>query len=96
MVLQFNVLVHAETNKLLTLIPLGGGADNTVYNPGSGHILVAVHGVNELVAIDPAAMKIIGRYRFRESRIPMVSGSTLPTGLPLLPVRRTIRSLSSI
>jgi DNA-binding beta-propeller fold protein YncE len=29
---------------------------------GSGHILVAVHRVNELVAIDPAAMKITGRY----------------------------------
>jgi DNA-binding beta-propeller fold protein YncE len=54
--------VDAETNKLLTSIPLGGGAGNTVYDPGSGHIFVAVHSVNELVAIDPAAMKIIGRY----------------------------------
>jgi DNA-binding beta-propeller fold protein YncE len=57
-----DAVVDAETNKLLTSIRLGGGAGNTVYDPGSGHILVAVHSVNELVAIDPAAMKIIGRY----------------------------------
>jgi DNA-binding beta-propeller fold protein YncE len=43
-------------------IPLGGGAGNTVYDSGSGHILVAVHSVNELVAIDPASAKIVGRY----------------------------------
>jgi DNA-binding beta-propeller fold protein YncE len=57
-----DAVVDTESNTLLTNIPLGGGAGNTVYDPGSGHILVAVHGVNELVAIDPAAMKIIGRY----------------------------------
>lgn len=57
-----DAVVDAESNKLLTSIPLGGGAGNTVYDPGSGHILVAVHGVNELVEIAPDAMKIIGRY----------------------------------
>ena len=58
-----DAVVDAQTNKLITSIPLGGGAGNTVYDSGSGHILVAVHGANELVSIDPAAMKIIGRYR---------------------------------
>lgn len=58
-----DAVVDAQTNKLVTSIPLGGGAGNTVYDSGSGHILVAVHGMNELVAIDPAAMKIIGRYK---------------------------------
>jgi len=43
-------------------IPLGGGAGNTVYDSGSGHILVAVHEKNEVVAIDPASLRIIGRY----------------------------------
>lgn len=57
-----DAVVDAVSNKLLMSIPLSGGAGNTVYDAGSGHILVAVHGVNELVAIDPAAMKIIGRY----------------------------------
>jgi DNA-binding beta-propeller fold protein YncE len=57
-----DAVVDTESNKLLTSIPLGGGAGNTVYDPGSGRIFVAVHGVNELVSIDPAAMKIVGRY----------------------------------
>ena len=56
-------VVDAQSNRLITSIPLGGGAGNTVYDSGPGHILVAVHGLNELVSIDPAAMKIIGRYK---------------------------------
>lgn len=58
-----DAVVDAQTNKLLTSIPLGGGAGNTVYDSGSDRILVAVHGLNELVSIDPAAMKIVGRYK---------------------------------
>jgi DNA-binding beta-propeller fold protein YncE len=58
-----DAVVDAQTNKLITSIPLGGGAGNTIYDSGSGHILVAVHGANELVAIDPDAMKIVGRYK---------------------------------
>lgn len=58
-----DAVVDAQTNKLIGSIPLGGGAGNTVYDSGSGHILVAVHGVNELVCIDPGAMKVIGQYK---------------------------------
>ena len=58
-----DAVVDAKTDKLITSIALGGGAGNTVYDAGSGRILVAVHGVNELVSIDPAAMKIVGRYK---------------------------------
>jgi DNA-binding beta-propeller fold protein YncE len=58
-----DAVVDAQTNKLIASIPLGGGAGNTVYDSGSGRILVAVHGVNELAAIDPASMKIVGRYK---------------------------------
>jgi DNA-binding beta-propeller fold protein YncE len=58
-----DAVVDAETNRLITSIPLGGGAGNTVYDAGSGRTLVAVHGVNELVSIDPAGMKIVGRYK---------------------------------
>lgn len=57
-----DAVIDAKTNSLVTTIPLGGGAGNTVYDPGSGHILVAVHEKNELVSIDPSAAKIIGRY----------------------------------
>src|SRR5579863_425029 len=57
-----DAVIDAKTNTLITSIPLGGGAGNTVYDSGSGHILVAVHEKNELVAIDPATAKIVGRY----------------------------------
>ena len=60
-----DAVIDATNNTLVTSIPLGGGAGNTVYDPNSGHILVAVHGLNELVTIDPAAAKIIGRYSLR-------------------------------
>ncbi len=57
-----DAVIDATTNTLATTIPLGGGAGNTVYDPVSGHILVAVHGVNMLVVIDPATNKILGRH----------------------------------
>jgi len=57
-----DVVIDAITNILVKTIPLGGPAGNTVYDKISGHILVAVHGKNELVAIDPASAEIIGRY----------------------------------
>ncbi len=57
-----DAVIDATDNTMITTIALGGGAGNTVYDSGSGHILVAVHEKNELVAIDPAAAKIIGRY----------------------------------
>lgn len=57
-----DAVIDATTNSLIATIPLDGGAGNTVYDPVSGHILVAVHEKNELVAIDPATAKIIARY----------------------------------
>jgi DNA-binding beta-propeller fold protein YncE len=70
-----DIVIDTTTNSLVTTIPLGGGAGNTVYDPGSGHILVAVHEKNELVAIDPATAKIIGRYP--------VAGIESPHGIAL-------------
>jgi len=37
-----DAVIDATNNTLVTSIPLGGGAGNTVYDPSSGHILVAV------------------------------------------------------
>jgi DNA-binding beta-propeller fold protein YncE len=70
-----DAVIDATSNELVTMIALGGGAGNTVYDPGSGHILVAVHEKNELVAIDPASAKIIGRYP--------VAGIESPHGIAL-------------
>lgn len=58
-----DAVVDAKTNKLIKKISLGGYAGNTVYDSGSGRILVAVHGVNELVEIDPAGMTIVARHK---------------------------------
>jgi DNA-binding beta-propeller fold protein YncE len=70
-----DAVIDATTNSLVATIPLDGGAGNTVYDPGSGHILVAVHEKNELVAIDPATAKIIGHY--------LVTGIESPHGIAL-------------
>ena len=58
-----DAVIDSTTNKLIKNIPLGGGAGNTIFDPGSGRTLVAVHGVNELVEIDPMEMKIIARHK---------------------------------
>jgi len=55
-------VIDATTNALVASIPLRGGAGNTVYDPVSAHILVAIHGINAIAAIDPASARIIGYY----------------------------------
>jgi DNA-binding beta-propeller fold protein YncE len=57
-----DAVIDAKTSSLMASISLGGGAGNTVYDSGSGHILVAVQEKNELVGIDPASLQIIGHY----------------------------------
>jgi DNA-binding beta-propeller fold protein YncE len=57
-----DAVIDTASNTLVKSIPLGGGAGNTVYDPGSGRVLVAVHGKNEIVAIDPVKAEIVGRY----------------------------------
>jgi len=70
-----DAVIDTTTNSLLTSIPLGGGAGNTVYDSGSGHIIVAVHKKNELVTIDPTTMKIVARH--------LMSGIENPHGIAL-------------
>ena len=56
-----DAVLDGATCKLITRVPLGGGAGNTAYDHVSGHILVAVHSVNQLVAIDPNTNTILGK-----------------------------------
>ena len=58
-----DAVIDAPSRKLIKNIPLGGYAGNTVYEPLSRRILVAVHGLNELVEIDPAKMEILARHK---------------------------------
>ena len=55
---DLDAVIDVRSNTLLKKIPLGGGAGNTVYDRGSGKILVAVHGKNELAVIDPVTLEI--------------------------------------
>lgn len=57
-----DAVIDARTNSLITSVALGGEAGNTVYDPGSKQILVAVHESGELVAIDPSTAAIAERY----------------------------------
>jgi DNA-binding beta-propeller fold protein YncE len=73
-----DAVIDAASNKLITNITLGGGAGNTVYDSISGHILVAVHGLNLLAVIDPATNQIISRMPLAGIRNP--HGIALDTG----------------
>jgi DNA-binding beta-propeller fold protein YncE len=53
-----DVVIDGNTNSKVTAIPLGDGAGNTVYDSVAERILVAVHGKNELVTIDPLNARI--------------------------------------
>jgi len=68
-----DAVIDAQANRLLTSIPLGGEAGNTVYDSGAKQILVVVHETGELVAIDPDTLRIVGRYR--------LAGVTRPHGV---------------
>src|SRR6516225_6622261 len=65
-----DAVIDAANNTLVTTIPLGGGAGNTLYDSGDNKILVAVHGKNELVKIDPRQGKVIERTALRGLRDP--------------------------
>lgn len=57
-----DVVIDAQRNVRESTIALGGEAGNTHYDSVSHRILVAVQTKNQLVAIDPATDRIIGRY----------------------------------
>ena len=56
-----DAVIDARTNRLITKIPLGGEAGNTVYDARTGNILVAVHHLDQLVTINPARAVITHR-----------------------------------
>ena len=58
-------VIDTRTNQLVAELRLGGEAGNTVYDPVSQHILVGVHGQNELVTIDPVSAMIIAHTPLR-------------------------------
>ena len=55
-------MIDATSDKATTTIDIGGEAGNTHYDAGSGCVLVAVQSRDQLVAIDPASNRLVGRY----------------------------------
>jgi DNA-binding beta-propeller fold protein YncE len=56
-----DAVVDVKSNHLVASIQLGAGAGNTVYDPVTRRILVALHQRNELVTIDPSTATITER-----------------------------------
>lgn len=54
-------VIDVKAARPLPGIDIGGGAGNTQYDAGSGHVLAAVHGQPFLVDIDPAASRVVSR-----------------------------------
>lgn len=69
------LVLDGRTNRIVTTVDLGGEAGNTIYDPGTGHILVAVQTRNEWVEIDPALDRVVGRH--------VLEGAASPHGMAL-------------
>jgi DNA-binding beta-propeller fold protein YncE len=76
------LVIDAAHDRATGTIPLGGEAGNTIYEPGSGCILVAVQTRNQVVAINPRTERIVGRYT--------LEGAARPHGLAVDPLRRLL------
>ncbi len=57
-----DTVISTRTNQRIATIPLGGEAGNTQYDALSHRVLVDVQTLNQLVAIDPATNRVVGRY----------------------------------
>ena len=90
-----DAVLDAANNKLITNIPLGGGAEYR-YDSVSGQILVAVHGLNLLAVSTQQRIKLSTAYLLLASETPteylLIRLSAKLSSL----VKRTIRSPWSI
>ncbi|MDE1886858.1 MAG: YncE family protein, partial [Gammaproteobacteria bacterium] len=55
-------VINTVTNRRIATLPLGGEAGMTAYDPVTGHVLVNVQTLDELLAIDPVTKQIVARY----------------------------------
>ena len=67
------LVIDGVSNRSVATIPIGGRAGNTIYDAGSGCILVAVGNTNQLVAIDPRTDQVTRHYS--------PAGAALPHGM---------------
>jgi DNA-binding beta-propeller fold protein YncE len=76
------LVIDGASNRVVTTIPLGGEAGNTIYDSGSGHILVAVQTREEVVEIDPHTDRVIARHALK--------GAAHPHGMALDAAQRLL------
>lgn len=76
------LVIDGRGNRVVGRIDLGGEAGNTVFDPGSGRILVAVQTRDEVVEIDPESNRIVERHA--------LEGADLPHGLEVDPGARLL------
>lgn len=76
------LVIDAAADTVLGRIDLGGEAGNTIWDPVTGRILVAVQTRGEIAAIDAATARIVARYP--------VPGAERPHGLAVDPVRKLL------
>lgn len=76
------LVIDAAADTVLGTIGLGGEAGNTIWDPVTGRILVAVQTRGEVAAIDAITMTIVGRYPVPESE--------RPHGLAIDPLRKLL------
>ncbi|HSN16089.1 MAG TPA: hypothetical protein VLT61_15760 [Anaeromyxobacteraceae bacterium] len=73
------LVIDAASNKT-SRVPLDGEAGNTIFDPGSRSILVAVQTLNQVYVIDPRNDRILGRFGLQ--------GAARPHGMAIDAVRR--------
>ena len=64
------VVIDVGTNRVVKKIAVGGDVGNTLFDPGTKHVLVAVGASDELVAIDPRSLAVVDRWA-----LPSVQGA---------------------
>lgn len=74
------LVIHARTDSVEGTVPLDGEAGNTLFDPGSRCILVAVQGRNQVDVIDPRGERFLGRFA--------LAGADRPHGMVIDAVRR--------
>lgn len=76
------LVIDAVADTVMGIVELGGAAGNTIWDPVSKRILVAVQTRAEIAAIDPATATIVERFP--------VAGAKRPHGLAVDPERRLL------
>jgi YVTN family beta-propeller protein len=65
---ETETVIDVRSNQRTATIPLGGEVGNTQYDPLSHHVFVNVQTRNELVEIDPALDRVVGRFALPGAR----------------------------